>query len=205
MLEIENFKKSFGTKPLLDIPQLILDQKIYWIKGENGTGKTTLLKCLAGISSFCGNITLDQIALKQQPRKYLQKVNFSQTEPTFPDFLTGMQLIAFFIKAKQGSFEQINKLLDDFQMKAYIDAQPLATYSSGMLKKLSLILAFLGKPTVVLLDEPYISLDLQAIETLNKYLENMLANKTTVLLTTHLDSLDIPCEIINLELLVNHD
>lgn len=205
MLEIENFKKSFGTKPLLDIPQLILHQKIYWIKGENGTGKTTLLKCLAGLSSFYGNITLDQISLKKQPRKYLQKVNFSQTEPTFPDFLTGMQLITFFIKAKQGSFEQISKLLDDFQMKAYIDAQPLATYSSGMLKKLSLILAFLGNPTVVLLDEPYISLDLQAIDNLNKYLENILANKTTVLLTTHLDSLVIPCEIINLELLVNHD
>lgn len=83
-------------------------------------------------------------------------------------------------------------------MLLYIDHEPVSNFSSGMLKKLSIILAFIGKPDVILLDEPYITLDQNAISVLNAFLNIQMQNGKTIILTSHLEKL--PFETINVEL-----
>ena len=95
MLEISQFKKSYSTGFELKIDSINLEKGIHLIKGENGSGKSTLLKAIVGIHDFEGDITLEGIAIKKDPVRFREIVNYSDAEPMFPDFLNLDELIAF--------------------------------------------------------------------------------------------------------------
>ncbi len=165
MLEVSNFTKSYGDQTILTIDSLQLKPGVHLIKGDNGSGKTTFFKCLAGILPFKGRVSLDKLSLLESPIAYRYRVNFAEAEPLYPGFLTSKDLIRFIGKTKQASKDQqawyTSKLgVDSFYEKA------CDTYSSGMMKKLSLVLAFLGNPKMIILDEPLITLDKQTREDL---------------------------------------
>ena len=171
MLQLVNFRKSYGSVLVLKTDYLNLSPGIFWVKGENGSGKSTLLRALAGILSFDGQIILnDQMDLKKQPVGYKQRVNFAEAEPLFPEFLTGMEMINLFSSAKKAPVNQHEYFVKHMSMNEYIH-EPLGTYSSGMLKKLSIILAFLGRPEIILLDEPLITLDERSLAILCTWIE----------------------------------
>ncbi|MFT7056625.1 MAG: ABC-2 type transport system ATP-binding protein, partial [Roseivirga sp.] len=153
MLSLHQFEKSFGSQVILKIEDLSFVQGIHWVKGKNGSGKSTLFNCLAGLSPFKGEISFNDLSLKKSAEQYKFKVNYSQSEPLFPAFLTGNEMINFFAKLKKAPSGQVELLTKQLSVKAYAD-QPCGTYSSGMTKKLSIVLAFLGQPELIILDEP---------------------------------------------------
>jgi ABC-2 type transport system ATP-binding protein len=194
MLQFINYKKSYGTYPALQIPDIKLDTGIYWVKGVNGSGKSTLLKSIAGILSFEGDILLDGVSIKKQAVEYRQLVNFSEAEPLFPGFITGMEMINLFASAKNGPKGQEQDLIESMKMQSYVD-RPIGTYSSGMLKKLGLLLAFLGRPKIILLDEPLITIDTASLQILYTWMADAYRNHGTMfLLTSHqaLDAAELP-------------
>jgi ABC-2 type transport system ATP-binding protein len=158
MLRLINFKKSYADILILTIPQLVLNPGIHWIKGENGSGKSTLFKCVAGQIPFDGDIELLEIDQKTNPVEYRKQVNFAEAEPLYPGFLTSKDLIRFIGKTKGASIEQEQLLIKRLGVESFFE-KPCETYSSGMLKKLSLTMAFLGNPKLIILDEPIITLD----------------------------------------------
>lgn len=158
MLSLQLFEKSYSGNLILKINHCALDKGIYWLKGANGTGKSTLIKCIAGLLPFKGTLTINNTSLKKDRISYRQKINFTDAEPLFPEFLTGTEMIQLFIRAKNGSIHDVEELIGSLNMQHYLQS-PVGTYSSGMLKKLSLALAFIGKPEWILLDEPFITLD----------------------------------------------
>ena len=186
MLKFQNFKKLYSGFPALKIEEFTVDAGIYWIKGVNGSGKSTLLKSIAGILSFEGDILLNNnISIKKQAVEYRKLVNFAEAEPIFPEFLTGKELIALFAQAKDAPAGQEQYYIDTMQMQAYTN-QPVGTYSSGMLKKLSLVLAFMGKPKLILLDEPLITIDTASLKILNSWIaERYNQEGTSFLLSSH--------------------
>lgn len=186
MLQFVNFTKRYGSYPALKIDSLKLETGIYWIKGVNGSGKSTLLKSLAGILAFEGDISIDgDISIKKQPVAYRKLVNFAEAEPVFPEFLTGTEMIALFIDAKDAPEGQEQSYLKSMNMQSFVD-RPIGTYSSGMLKKLSLLLAFLGKPKLILLDEPLITIDTASLAVLNTWIRERYEQEgTSFLLSSH--------------------
>lgn len=185
MLHFIEFQKSYGNYPALKIDDLAIEPGIYWIKGVNGSGKSTLLKSIAGILSFDGDILLDNISIKKQAVNYRKLVNFAEAEPVFPAFLTGREMIALFADAKDAPAGQEQHYIESMQMKAYI-GNPVGTYSSGMLKKLSLLLAFLGNPKLILLDEPLITIDTAALNILYTWIADKHQHDgTSFLLSSH--------------------
>src|SRR6478735_11614482 len=101
MILLSAIKKSYGSHPVLDIPEMSLDNGIYWLKGLNGSGKTTLMKIIAGLIPFQGDIRLDgEITLKKTRVAYLRAVNYAEAEPLLPAFVTGMALVTLFSKTK---------------------------------------------------------------------------------------------------------
>ncbi|KYG82543.1 hypothetical protein AWN68_14930 [Roseivirga echinicomitans] len=186
MLSLHNFQKSFGKQLILEIPELTFERGIHWIKGRNGSGKSTLFNCLAGLSPYQGEISLGEINLKKSPQAYKLKVNYSQSEPLFPEFLSGNDLINFFAKLKKAPAGQSKFLIQQLSVDAYAD-QPCGTYSSGMTKKLSIVLAFLGEPEWIILDEPLITLDVEAQQLVSKMIVESREKGVSFLFSTHQD------------------
>jgi ABC-2 type transport system ATP-binding protein len=159
MLYFKDFSKNYNDHLVISIPELKLERGIYWIRGENGSGKSSLFRSLAGLLPYHGSIILaNNIDLRQQPLEFRRRVNFSEAEPSFPGFLTAKDLVRFVGTARAASMEQQDEIVQKFGVDKFFDNR-CETYSSGMLKKVSLVLAFLGRPEVIILDEPLITLD----------------------------------------------
>jgi ABC-2 type transport system ATP-binding protein len=186
MLTLSSFEKSFGPNLILAIPSLTFDKGIQWIKGRNGSGKSTLFNCLAGLSPYQGNIILNGIDLRKSPVEYKLKVNFSESEPLFPEFLTGTDLIKFYSKLKKSETSQSSELTSLLGVSEYAD-QPCGTYSSGMMKKLSILLAFLGHPELIILDEPLITLDKESQQIVSELINKKQKEGVSFLFATHQD------------------
>jgi ABC-2 type transport system ATP-binding protein len=186
MLSIRNFSKKYAERPILDIPALDLASGIYWIKGENGSGKSTLFKSVAGLIPYEGSISFsDGISWKRSPRQYLQRVTYSEAEPLYPGFLTGSELFAFVVKARGVSNSELSSIQKLLGVQEYMQ-QPVQTYSSGMSKKISLALSFLGDPKVIVLDEPFITLDPGSQCILSDYLKDLcLTKKPIIMISSH--------------------
>jgi ABC-2 type transport system ATP-binding protein len=185
MLQFDHVYKTYNQQPVLDISHLKLERNIYWLKGINGSGKTTLLSILAGLIPFKGDIQLDGINLRHDPVSYRCLVNFAEAEPLYPDFMTGYELINFYQDIRKAAIVQVDMLINLFKMHHFIRS-PIGTYSSGMVKKLSLLLAFIGRPSLVLLDEPLATLDEGSVhilpELMNAYYKEF---KTGFIFSSH--------------------
>jgi ABC-2 type transport system ATP-binding protein len=185
MLQFDRVYKTYNQQPVLDISHLKLERNIYWLKGINGSGKTTLLSILAGLIPFKGNIQLDGINLRDEPVSYRSLVNFAEAEPLYPDFITGHELVCFYQEIRKAATVQIDMLINLFKMHHFLKS-PIGTYSSGMVKKLSLLLAFIGKPSLLLLDEPLATLDEGSVhilpELINAYHKEF---KTGIIFSSH--------------------
>lgn len=184
MLIISNFQKKYpgSSVPVLSISHLELLQGIYWIKGENGSGKTSLIKSIAGLIPFSGDITVNNINIHSKRMAYTAIVNYAEAEPQYPPFLNGKELIDFYLSAKGGHLPK--DLLKALGVDKFMHNKT-AVYSSGMLKKLSLLLAFIGEPVLILLDEPLIALDAAAVAVLQTTIAAYSNKGVSFIITSH--------------------
>ena len=187
MLLMQNITKAYGKHIVLHVPTFEIGNGIYWIKGANGSGKTTLLKMMAGLLPFEGDILLNNISIKKQPVVYRQQISWSEAEPLYPSFLRGTDLIKLYSNIRKASCEQADKLMTILKMNDYA-GDAIGTYSAGMTKKLSLLLCFLGKPSLIILDEPLITLDTETVVILSHFITEMHQdNGTNFILSSHQD------------------
>ncbi|MEZ0486998.1 ABC transporter ATP-binding protein [Fibrella aquatica] len=184
MLHLHNFQKSYGERPILTIPDWQLPTGIHWLKGPNGAGKTTLFRSIAGMLPHEGSVMLNELDSRRDVMAYRLKVNYAEAEPTFPPFLTAYELISWVADAKQAPAGQAEGLIEEFGVGTY-QHTPVGTYSSGMLKKTSLIMAFLGQPTLILLDEPLVTLDVAATQTVANLIDRARLAGVNFLLSSH--------------------
>lgn len=185
MLAFTQFEKSYNNELVIQIEELSLDGGIYWVLGDNGSGKSTLLKCIAGLIPYEGDITFQDISNKADKKQFFRKmVNYAEAEPQYPDFLKGSDLIEFYKKTKGATDEQTSSLINLLRVKSFA-SRKIGGYSSGMIKKLSLALAFMGNPSLILLDEPLITLDKNTTGIILQLIKKYALNGVTIILTSH--------------------
>ena len=186
MLIIHQFKKQFNDYIILEIGHLEFAPGIHWIKGENGSGKTTFFKSVSGIIPFEGEISFSTgIDSRKQPVLFRAQVNYSEAEPAYPGFLTAKDVIRFIGKIKNESIARQDEYVSQFGVDAFFE-KSCETYSSGMMKKLSLVTAFFGNPKLIILDEPLITLDEQARSVLYQVIkEKLKQGDITFLMSSH--------------------
>ena len=184
MLSISKFEKKYPSGFEVVIPQLDLPMGIHLLMGGNGSGKSTLLKALAGIHPAKGTIQLEGISLEKQPIEYRKKIGYAEAEPNFPEFLSISDLIEVVAKAKAATLEEIEDLTYRFGTNSFAN-YPIGGYSSGMLKKTALVLAFLGNPKWIILDEPFTTIDIETQEQLIRLIQEKSSAGTGFLITSH--------------------
>ena len=182
---MQNITKAYGKQVVLHIPSLHIGSGIHWIKGVNGSGKTTLLKVIAGLLPFEGDVVLNNINVKKLPVAYRQQISWSEAEPLYPPFLRGSDLVKLYSNIRKATITEADRLTTVLKMDSYIH-DAVGTYSAGMTKKLSLLLSFLGKPSLVILDEPLITLDAETVTVISNLITDMNQNRgTAFLISSH--------------------
>ncbi|RFS24884.1 ABC transporter ATP-binding protein [Chitinophaga silvatica] len=185
VITLRDVKKNYQGIPILDVPSLEIPAGIHWLQGQNGAGKTTCMKVIAGLIPFSGEILLQQqVSSKKDPVTLRRLINYAEAEPLFPSFLTGRDLLSLYINTKGGDKDWITDIVDILGIQGYID-NPVSSYSSGMLKKLSLLLAFTGNPALILLDEPLITIDTAAVDTLYNLIREKNNEGVSFIITSH--------------------
>jgi len=184
VLKLTDLRQRYGSLEILNIPSWGIDYGIYWIHGENGAGKSTLFRTLAGMLPYHGNVLLNEkFDLKKNPVDYRLRLNLGEAEPLYPSFLTPADLITFVAEAKQSPAEQAEMLISALGIN-YL-TNPFGSCSTGMVKKVSLAISFLGNPSIIILDEPLITIDQEARSALFSLIKTYHAHGVTFLLSSH--------------------
>ncbi len=153
--------------------------------GHNGAGKTTLMKLMLGLlRPTLGSIEVlgDNPAAGQFAGR--QHLGYLPENVSFDAALTGQETQAFYAKLKAEPVAKALEILDRVGLGAAA-GRPIGTYSKGMRQRLGLAQALIGKPRVLLLDEPTTGLDPELRQTFYEAIQQLAAGGTTVLLSSH--------------------
>jgi heme exporter protein A len=204
MLSIMNVGFSFLPPQLLFKPiSFSLDEgQALHIKGKNGIGKTTLLKCLAGIL----HPTIGGIYLNDKPinvadifdREYIKGVSYVDYEARLCDVLTPYELL-YFSPYDIIHDKDINSLLNNIDLLK-LQHINIAALSSGQRKKLAITYATMKKSTIWLFDEPFVALDEQSTRHLMRMITQFLSQGGICIFTSH-DTSSYPFSVNSIELI----
>lgn len=187
MIDVSIKKKVFDELLVLDnIDFQINNSEFFCILGPSGCGKSTLLRSIGGFESFNGTVSVDSEAVVK-PEKDLIMV-FQDFSQLFP-WLTVMQNITFAIGhvngKKKGIEDEAIKFLEIVGLKEYADYYP-HQLSGGMKQRVAIARSLAVKPKVLLMDEPFASLDAQTRTILQRELLSLWKHfRTTVVFVTH--------------------
>jgi ABC-2 type transport system ATP-binding protein len=184
LLSLTNIIKRYGSHEVLDFSEWNVNKGIHWLKGGNGTGKSTLFRIISGQIPFKGEVQLNGVNLRTEPVKFRSKISFAEAEPQYPLFIKGKELIDFYTETRKADRKQAKDLADYFEMTPFLD-NVVGSYSSGMLKKLSLICALIGDAELFILDEPLITIDVLSAEKLNKLITEKASQGRSFLISSH--------------------
>lgn len=184
MLQLAHVQKKYSQRVILTIPDLRIGEGIHWLKGANGSGKSTFLKIISGLIPFEGDVELINTNLKKNGVHYRRLVSYAEAEPLYPEFLTGNDLIQFYNSARKSDRKDSDKLIERLGINHYYK-NPIGTYSSGMAKRLSLVLAFIGKTKFIFLDEPFVTLDLATVQALTETIKEFHHQGCNFIFTSH--------------------
>lgn len=167
ILTINGLGRSFGAREVVRSLDLSVKRgERVGLRGRNGSGKTTVLRCAAGtLTPTSGEIRIAGHPAGTRAASRLVGASLSQ-ERSFYLRLSGRSNLVFFARlragTKQKAVAQVKALEEELEISE-ITARRLDTCSTGMLQQVGFARALLGDPAVLLLDEPTRSLDTQAI------------------------------------------
>jgi putrescine transport system ATP-binding protein len=190
-LEVHNLTKMYGLQPVLNQLSLHLPMgETMSVLGQSGCGKTTLLKCIAGlVDANHGEVSLNGTDLSNVSPEKRGIVYLSQEPSLFPHLSVRDNVnFGLTLHVNKRSLKQttsLDQMLDAVGMASFASKKP-HQLSGGQKQRVAFGRALLIQPSVLLLDEPFGSLDSQTrTEMQSVYAELMATYKTTALFITH--------------------
>lgn len=186
MIKIRNVTKRFKKIEIFEDVSLELPKgKIVGLVGENGSGKSVLMKMLCGYSKpNTGTINVYGETLGVN-RDFPRSVGVLINDSHFIKNYTGMENLEYLIKIrKQTDKNFLNELIQIFDMERNIHKR-YKSYSLGMKQKLRIIQAFMEQPNLVLLDEPFNALDKRSTMVLVDLIKRYINEDRIIIFTSH--------------------
>lgn len=186
MIKLDNAMKTINKKTVLDhISYEFEDGKIYGLYGINGSGKTMLLRAVAGLLLLnSGTIEIDNQILNKDidfPNSIGIIIENMEMLGEY-DAFTNLEIISDIKKVV--SKDDINNVLDKVGLKQF-EKLKVRKYSLGMKQRLNIAQAIMEKPKYLLLDEPFNALDDSGRSMLYSILKEEKDNGTTIIIAHH--------------------
>lgn len=185
-IEISRVTKYFGPDQVLKEINLFLERgRVYGIVGNNGSGKTVLMKCI------CGFLTTTTGTIRVFGKQIGKDVDFPESlgviieTPGFLTNLTGRKNLEILADMqKKISRADIRLVLEKVGLDPDMK-KPVAKYSLGMRQRLGIAQAIMEDPELLILDEPFNGLDKNGVAEIRKILLELKAAGRTILLASH--------------------
>ena len=186
---IAGLAKSFadGFRAVDGVDLVVEQGQVLGLLGPNGAGKTTTLRMLAGlITPSAGEVRLFGRPVRSGAA-VLSRVGLFIEGPGVPPHLTGMEHLTLYWTSTSPSMagSYVEEALELAGLGDAVD-RPTRTYSQGMRQRLAIAQAMLGRPDLLVLDEPTNGLDPPQIKEVREVLQRIAATGRTVLVSSHL-------------------
>ena len=183
---VEHVYKSFGKEKVLEDVNLTIEKgKIFGVVGNNGSGKTVLMKCICGfLQADSGKITVNGKVIGKDC-DFPESLGMIIETPGFLPNISGYKNLKILagLKAAIGKKEILDSLervgLDPY-MKKHV-----AKYSLGMRQRLGIAQAIMEDPDVLILDEPFNGLDKTGVKHMRELLKELKNQGKSILLASH--------------------
>ena len=179
MIKIDNLSFSYGKKKILDNVSFNIEKgECIGIIGANGSGKSTLLSIIAGVRKpISGKV------IKENEKFIISYV--PQENPLMPD-LSGYDNILLWYKGSKKELNEALKseLISMLGINEYLK-KPVKKLSGGMKKKISLAMALINNPALLIMDEPSAALDLPSKADMANYLKKYISLGGSIVITSH--------------------
>jgi ABC-2 type transport system ATP-binding protein len=189
MIQVEAVSKRFGQTPALDEVTLSVEAgRVLALLGPNGAGKTTLVRVLTTLlKPDSGYARIGGLDVGKDAKAIRSIIGLAGQYATVDELLTGrenLELVGLLYHLDKPVFRR--RAEDALQRMSLGDAgdKLVKTYSGGMRRRLDLAASLIGRPPVLFLDEPTAGLDPRTRNDLWELIEELVAEGTTVLLTT---------------------
>lgn len=191
MISVLNLQKSYNGVTVLSIPQLsIPDGESFGLVGNNGAGKTTFFRLILDlIEATQGNIKIDDEEIKRK-ESWKSNVGSFLDEGFLIDFMTPEEYFSFVGKLhhkSEGDIQLFLESMSDFFNTEILGRKKLIRdLSKGNQKKIGIAAALIGDPKILILDEPFTSLDPSSQIRLKRILNNLQEeSQMTMLISSH--------------------
>lgn len=191
MLELKEVTKRYGDQVALDHVSFVLENGIYGLLGPNGAGKSTLMNIITGVLP-CeeGTVYWNGKNIKDLKTAYFEQIGYAPQQQGCYDTFSGRRFLSYMATLK-GIFQQdmeqeIERVLDFVNLKDKKD-QLIRTYSGGMKQRILIAQAILGKPKLIVLDEPTAGLDPKERVRIREQIKT-LGKDAIILVSTHVVS-----------------
>ena len=163
--------------------------EIVGLIGLNGAGKSTTIKHILGLlEPVEGSVHIHGVSRKEKRELYQSKLTYIPESPIFYDQLTlweHLELTAMAYNLEENWTGTAEFLLKEFRMEKMRHWLP-ETFSKGMKQKLMIICAFLVRPSLYVIDEPFVGLDPRAIQSLLELMDKRKEDGSGILVSTHI-------------------
>jgi len=200
-VELDAVRRSFGGRTVLDGITLRIGRgELFGLLGPSGSGKTTLIKLIAGIDKAdAGEVRM--LGERMPQLAMLRRFGYMAQADALYGELTARDNLLFFaslygLSGKRRS-ERIAEAMRAVGLTDHLN-KPVAAYSGGMKRRLSLAVALLHEPGLLVLDEPTVGIDPALRRSIWKELFALRDAGTTIVLTTHVMDEADKCDRIGL-------
>ncbi len=188
-IRVEQLHKRFGSVVALDgVDFTVPTGSVLGLLGPNGAGKTTAVRILTTILGRSGGLAeVLGIDVDKDPQAVRERIGLAGQYAAVDENLTGHENLWLIGKLSHLAPKTIRPRAEELLVRfdlADAAARPVRTYSGGMRRRLDLAAALVHRPEVLFLDEPTTGLDPQGRTDLWRVIAELVADGTTVLLTT---------------------
>ena len=190
MLEVRAISKRYGGLLVVDRVTFTLDRgEVLGYLGPNGSGKSTTVNIVVGlIEPSSGSVVLDGRPYDEDPIGYKRRIGYVPEEPYLYTHLTAAEYLTLVGRLRGMSERRLDRIVPEF-LRLFLlwDSRygAMAAYSKGMRQRVLLAAALLHNPDLLVLDEPFSGLDVNASLLFRALLEMFAAEGRMILFSTH--------------------